>query len=311
MVPMVVRDNVVGSLELIEHRKDREFTAIEISLCQMLANQAAVILENARLFAETQQSAQYSQALYETSRALSSHLEEEPLMRAILEVVYRTLGCEYANISIPDEKARTIGSRHIIWEGEFDAFPEWIQMAQYPLDHPDITADVYRSGRTEIIGEWDERFNREIWDQFEHERFLRIFMPIKMRDHVLGVIEVAYDKREKASINEDEVQLLAAFMDQAALALQNARLFEETQSRARRERILREITTRVRGSSDPDTIMRTAVRELGTALGRPAFVRLGEVEELRPGSTQTDHRGNASVLAPDGDGRDVTQEGGE
>ena len=131
------------------------------------------------------------QALYETSHALSSSLEEESLMRAILEAVYSTLGCEHVLISTVDEEAGTIGFLHGIWRGEFDVFPKWIQASQYPLDHPDILTDVYRTGRTEIIGAWDERFNREIWDKFGHERFLRIFMPIKMRDRVIGAFKGA------------------------------------------------------------------------------------------------------------------------
>jgi len=129
-----------------------------------------------------------------------------------------------------DEKAGTIGIRHGIWRGEFDIFPHWIQASRYPLDHPDILAEIYRTGHTEIIGEWDTRFNREVWEKYGHERFLRIFMPIKMRERVIGVVEMGYDKRTKGHIGEDEVQMLAAFMDQAAVALENARLFEQTQT---------------------------------------------------------------------------------
>ena len=63
-------------------------------------------------------------------------------------------------------------------------------------------------------------------------------------------------------------------------AVASRRLFLQAQVRARREQILREITTRVRGFTDPEAIVRAAVRELGTALGRPTFVRLGSAEEL-------------------------------
>jgi GAF domain-containing protein len=48
------------------------------------------------------------------------------------------------------------------------------------------------------------------------------------------------------------------------------------EDRARRERILREITARVRGSADVDSVMRTAAQELGRALGRQTYVYLGE-----------------------------------
>jgi GAF domain-containing protein len=92
---------------------------------------------------------------------------------------------------------------------------------------------------------------------------------------------------------ENHRELLISIASQAAIAIQNARLFEQTQTaraqaqaRARREQILRQIIVRVSASTDPDTIMRATVRELGTALGRPAFVRLGSAEELRTPNSQ-------------------------
>jgi GAF domain-containing protein len=53
--------------------------------------------------------------------------------------------------------------------------------------------------------------------------------------------------------------------------------------------VLRELTARVRSSSDPDTIVRTTVRELGMALGRRTFIRLGDAEQLikPPASLET------------------------
>ena len=63
--------------------------------------------------------------------------------------------------------------------------------------------------------------------------------------------------------------------DQAATALRSARLYQDAQSRARREQLIREITSKMRGTPDLDTILNTAVQELGKALGvSRAFVRL-------------------------------------
>jgi len=266
VTPLKLHDRIIGTLGIQKMDGGQQWSPSEIALIEAVSEQVGRALENARLFVEAQRSAQQMQALYETSRALSSSLDEEALMRTILDAVYRTLDCEYVILSTVDEEAGTIGTRHGIWHGEFDVFPEWIGMAQYPLDHPDILADIYRTGNTEIIGEWDERFNRQIWDQFGHERFLRIFMPIKMRDRVIGVVEVSYDKHEKSHISEEEVQMLAAFMDQAAVALENARLFEQAQRQARRERQIYEIATRIRRSPDVATVLQTTVEELGRAL---------------------------------------------
>jgi len=264
--PLRLRQQIIGALGIQETEKAREWSPHEIALIEAVSEQVALALESARLFAETQKSAQTMQALYETSRVLSSALDEDTLIRAILEAVYRTLDCEHAIISTVDSSTKTIGIRHGIWQGQFDVFPKWIQTAQYPLDHPDILADIYRTGRTETIEMWDPRFNREIWDEFGHERLLRIFMPIKMRDRVLGVVEVAYDKRDKHQVGDDEVHMLEAFMDQAAVALENTRLFEQAQQRAQREHQTYEITAKIRRAPDIVSMLQTAVDELGQAL---------------------------------------------
>jgi len=250
LLPMVTHGRVAGLAAVYESQFPRRFTEGEIAIGQTLTHQAATTMENARLFAETQKSAQQIEALYETSRALASSLEKESLIHTILEAVYRTLDCEHVLIATVDEEAGTIGVRHGIWHGKFDAFPEWIQNAQYPLNHPNILADVYRTGRTEIISDWDERFDREVWERLAatngHEPFRRVFMPIKMRDRTIGVVEVGYSEanlaRKRDHIGKDEVQMLAAFMDQAAVALENARLFEEADRRVREIQFLHDVS---------------------------------------------------------------------
>ncbi|MFL7795132.1 MAG: GAF domain-containing protein [Anaerolineae bacterium] len=264
-VPLRVRDQVIGSLG-VEAGDGRDWSPEELSLVEAVGEQVAQAIEGARLFAEAQKTALSMEALYQTSRAISSSLEEEALARAVLEAVYRTLNCEYVLLCTVDEDRGTIGLRNGIWQGEFDIYPEWKEMSQYPLDGSNIIPDVYRTGRTETILGWDERFNRELWDRFDLDRYLHVFMPIRLRESVIGVVEVAYDSRQKDSVGQDEVQILAAFMDQAAVALENVRLFDQVQRRAQREHQIYEIANRLRRSPDISSILQTAVDELGQAL---------------------------------------------
>jgi PAS domain S-box-containing protein len=272
--PLRVRGQVIGSLG-VEAGDGRSWTPEEIALIEAVSEQVAQAIDGARLFAEAQKTALSMESLYQTSRAISSSLEEEAMIRAVLEAVYRTLNCEYVLLSTVDEEAKTVKLAHGVWQGEFDIYPEWFEMSRYSLDDHDIVPDVYRTGRTEIIGEWDDRFNREIWEKFDYDRFLRVFMPAKLRERVIGVVEVAYDKRRKGRISDDEVQMLSAFMDQASVALENVRLFEQVQRRAQQEHRIYEITNRLRRSPDISTILQTAVNELGQALQvNRAMVRL-------------------------------------
>lgn len=216
-------------------------------------------------------------SLYDASRVLSSSLDEESVIRTILEAVYRTLGCEHVLLSTVDEQARTIGIRHGIWNNQFDVLPAWIEMSQYELDAPDILTDIVRTGKTEIIGAWDSRFNRAIWDRFGHERFLRIFMPLKMQNRVLGVVEVAYDKQAKPAIERDDIETLMAFMDQAAAALENVHLFVETSRRAARLQATFEIDQAILAAHAPQEIAQVALSHVRRLVpGAAGYIALFE-----------------------------------
>jgi len=103
----------------------------------------------------------------------------------------------------------------------------------------------------------------------------RLIAPIRLRGQTLGSITLRQDPKGEPWANE-EIALVEELTTQIGLALENARLLEETQQRAEREQIIADITAQVRSSMDPETILQTAVRELGAALGPDrAFVRLG------------------------------------
>ena len=99
-------------------------------------------------------------------------------------------------------------------------------------------------------------------------------VPIKLRGQVIGAIDL-HEADEARVWTEDEIALAQAVADQMAQALETARLFEQTRSRARREALTRQITERIRDAMDVDAMLQTAVQELGRALGAPrVYVRL-------------------------------------
>jgi DNA-binding LacI/PurR family transcriptional regulator/GAF domain-containing protein len=253
-LPLRSRGQTIGAMT-IQSALSSAFSEEDIAALQLMADQLANAIQTARLYLESQETVQRIQALYETSRVLSSTLDETSLMRAVLEGISQRMGCEYAIISVVDEVARTMESRHGLWQGEYDVFPEWMEMSRYSLDESDILVDVYRSGKFEIIAGWDDRFNREIYEKYGHERLLRIFMPIQLRNRVTGVIEVAYDRNTKEHISEDEIQLLGAFVDQAAVALENARLLVETQRALDETEVLYTASQRLAAASEARDIV--------------------------------------------------------
>ena len=68
-------------------------------------------------------------------------------------------------------------------------------------------------------------------------------------------------------MDEDQTDLVNAVAERVALSVENARLFEETTRRAERERLVSDITVKIRSTNDPDAMIETALKELKQALG--------------------------------------------
>jgi GAF domain-containing protein len=93
-----------------------------------------------------------------------------------------------------------------------------------------------------------------------------ISIPLKLRDEVIGVLDIRAGSADR-QWNENELALIQAIAERVSLALENARLFEETTRRADRERTVSEITTHIRSTTDPQVMLHTALEELKRALG--------------------------------------------
>jgi GAF domain-containing protein len=93
----------------------------------------------------------------------------------------------------------------------------------------------------------------------------QVNIPIELRGEVLGTLVVKAPTNKKWS--QDELDLIKAVADRVALSAENARLFDETTRRAERERMVSEITSKIRSSNDPSEMIKLAVQELKSALG--------------------------------------------
>lgn len=99
-------------------------------------------------------------------------------------------------------------------------------------------------------------------------------VPVKYREQVIGIIQVEADGNRRWT--ETEVSLVQAISDRAALALENARLFEDATRRAEQEESISRITSQISASTDFDRIMQTTIQELGLALGATrSYIQLG------------------------------------
>jgi GAF domain-containing protein len=112
------------------------------------------------------------------------------------------------------------------------------------------------------IESFDESKTRKTLDRSKRPE---IAVPIMLRGESIGTLAVQVP--DAGQINEDQMDLVKAVAERVAISAENARLFEETTRRAERERLVTDITAKIRSTNDPDIMIQTALNELKTALG--------------------------------------------
>jgi len=93
----------------------------------------------------------------------------------------------------------------------------------------------------------------------------QVIVPIVLRGETIGTLVV--QSPSAGRLNQDQVDLIKAVAERVALSAENARLFEETARRAERERLVSDITGKIRSANDPQSMIQTAMDELRKALG--------------------------------------------
>lgn len=210
-IPLRVQERMLGIMTIwfpTEIRQDGP----EAMVLGLIADQLAVVLENARLFSETQASLRELQALY---RRYTTQAWEQ-FARMAPESVRLWTGPE----EVPEG----------VWRGLFEQA---------------------RASGSAVTGQEDSRY--------------LLAVPVKLRGVAIGVLGF-HREQEAGPWRAEEVAMAETVAERLALAVENARLLEEAQRRAARERLISEITARIRSSLDPDTVLKTTVRELGRAL---------------------------------------------
>ncbi len=235
-LPLHSRGQVLGALS-VQHAQPGAFDKDTLAVLQTMADQVAVALDNARLFAESQATLEAASRAY---GELSLRAWND-LSRTRPEWGYR-----FAQTSVTPVKG--------------DWRPEMLQAVQtgqsVQTDHEPPGSPSRERSRWVEVGDGTEG--------------PMLAIPLKVRDHVVGALSFRKGNTEKAWTTE-EVVLLETLAEQLSLALESARLHQDTQRRAARERVVSEVTARIRETLDLETVLKAAAEEMRQALGLEEF----------------------------------------
>jgi two-component system phosphate regulon sensor histidine kinase PhoR len=212
-VPLLRQERVVGVLTLI-HPKPNRFGEEHLDLLLSIANQAAIAVENARLYEKVTERMREATALYKVSNLLMRTLNLDQVLEQVLDTLRKSFGYLDCAILLVDEESEELevkAARGYLQEtvgkvrlkiGQ-KGIVGWVAAYKTALNVPDVSRDSRYVGTEKTRSE--------------------MAVPMMAGDRVIGVLDV--QRAEVNAFNEDDLRVLSSAASQAAIAIERARLY--------------------------------------------------------------------------------------
>jgi PAS domain S-box-containing protein len=244
-VPIEKKGEFIGTLELISYAPSA-FSSHDQEVLQAIGLQAAVAIENARLYQEAQRRAAELASLIRVSATVTSTLNLEEVLETIVNSVLEVVGCQGLTIFVLDEETRLL--RLAAARGLSE---NYIANSQtLPLERGG-RAHAAAAGEPAVVENIAVDPSARSFGPLAEQENVRAFadLPLKVGEQVIGMLSVLFHHPHR--FTESEHELLAAFADQAAVAIENARLYARVDQELRRrasalsglQRVGRELST--------------------------------------------------------------------
>ncbi len=273
---------------LVGYTSVHRFSSEEIALCEQVGGQLALALARSLAFEVEREHSNQLEALRQANLRLTSRLDLRTVMEAILEHAIQLVAADDAYVFFYDGEQLTFGAA--LWAGGARRDPY-----ATPRQHG-LTYTVAQSGKRIVVADalTDPLYRDQPWEGSI------VGLPLRIGEQVVGVMNVAFERPHV--FLDSELRVLELLADQAAVALQNARLYEETASERQRVQLLYDMAQALASRTDPDEIIQHAT-ELTVANLEAHF---GETFLLERGSGRLRLRGLAGkeqLLIPEIDAR--------
>ena len=282
-VPVQMRGEVIATIGARRTEQDDPWTEDDIALLKAVASQTALALESARQYTEEHRRVTELEVINRISQAVSQHIRLDSLYRIVHAQINHVLGETDMYLALYDPELELLSFLYVSENREV------IKVPPMPLGES-LPALIIRTQQPLLLSEDTERRAKALGAE-GGDRIARSWLgvPLLIGDEKIGIV-VVQDFENERRYTEDDVALMTTIASQVATALQNAQLMDQIQRTARRERLIHEITSKVRRAPDRKTILETAAKELNRALNATSTLI-----QLRSQSTDQEARENRNA----------------
>jgi GAF domain-containing protein len=218
-VPLRLADKVIGVLD-IQDIQLNAFDETDLRAMETLADQLAIAIENARLFRETKRRFEETMALYQTSLDITAQMEMTELLKSIVERAVTLLRAQGGGISLYDPEQEEL--RWIVAHGDSQ---EYVGTTLKPGEG--MAGKVLQTGEPLIVDDYRAWEGRARLFEADQPFTAVLEVPLKWHNRTIGVLAIDADAQTR-TFNQDDVWLATLLANQAAIAIENARLYQRT-----------------------------------------------------------------------------------
>jgi GAF domain-containing protein/HAMP domain-containing protein len=267
LVPIKMRGEVLGAMHI---RFDRDILPEEtVKTYEEIATRLSLALENARLLEETQLRSEQLNLLQEITATAASQINAQDLLEEVTQRLLTGFDLQHCGAFLFDPNLNSC--KRVADVSRKPGLPGAdMRGMRFELNQIKALQKVIHTQKTIVFYDAQNNPDTSLFQDMMKKRgsHTLILIPLQLRGEIIGAIAMETDDRRRLISDEDQ-QLLDQIGLQVSVGMDVARLFEQTEQKVERERLISEITTKVRASTNVDIILQTSVKELTQALGIP------------------------------------------